>query len=120
MSNTKVVLDFIDDWNRMAWDDVMAALTEDVVYHNIPMQELKGKEAAAGFILGMKPKSVAWEVLNIAENGNKVLTERVDRFVLEGDKSVALPVMGIFEIKNNKICTWRDYFDLNTFVSQMA
>ena len=120
MSNSQIVLDFVDSWNRMDWDSVLAALTDDVIYHNIPMDELKGKEAAAGFILGMKPKAVDWEVLNIAEAGNTVLTERVDRFTLDGDKKVALPVMGTFEIQDGKIKAWRDYFDLNTFVSQMA
>jgi len=28
--------------------------------------------------------------------------------------------MGTFEIRDQKIIAWRDYFDLNTFVSQMA
>ena len=40
MSNTQIVLDFIDAWNRMDWDAVVAAFSEDVVYHNIPMEEL--------------------------------------------------------------------------------
>jgi limonene-1,2-epoxide hydrolase len=31
-----------------------------------------------------------------------------------------VPVMGTFEIENGKIKAWRDYFDLNTFASQMA
>ena len=68
----------------------------------------------------MSPESVDWEILSIAENGNKVLTERVDRFEMPGGKKIDLPVMGTFEINNGKITAWRDYFDLNTFTSQMA
>lgn len=119
-SNSKVVLDFIDAWNRMDWDAVVAALAEDVVYHNIPMEKIEGREAAAAFITGMQPVSVFWEMISIAENGNKVLTERVDNFDLPDGKKISLPVMGTFEIEDGQIKAWRDYFDLATFTSQMA
>ncbi|MDA0761874.1 MAG: limonene-1,2-epoxide hydrolase, partial [Proteobacteria bacterium] len=64
--------------------------------------------------------AVDWVTLNIAANGNVVLTERLDKFKMSGGKDVAVPVMGTFEIRDQKIIAWRDYFDLNTFVSQMA
>ncbi len=121
MSNTQIVLDFIDAWNRMDWDAVIDALSDDVVYDNIPMERLEGKAAAEAFIRnGMELIGVDWELLSIAENGNKVLTERVDKFLLPGDYQLVMPVMGTFEIDNGKISAWRDYFDLTTFTSQMA
>ena len=120
MSNTQIVLDFIDAWNRMDWDAIVGALAEDVVYHNIPMEEINGREAAAAFINGMQPEAIHWEMISIAENGNKVLTERVDNFDLPGGKKISLPVMGTFEIEDGSIKAWRDYFDLATFTSQMA
>jgi limonene-1,2-epoxide hydrolase len=120
MSNTQIVLAFIDAWNRMDWEAVVDALSEDVVYHNIPMEKLEGRAAAAGFITSMQPESVHWEMLSIAENGSKVLTERIDNFVLPGGKKLSIPVMGTFEIESGKIKAWRDYFDLATFTSQMA
>ena len=119
-SNTQVVLDFIDAWNRMDWDMVVGSLAEDVVYHNIPMEKIEGREAAAGFITAMQPTSVHWEMISIAENGNKVLTERVDNFDMPDGKKISLPVMGTFEIADGKIKAWRDYFDLATFTSRMA
>ena len=121
MTNTEVVLNFIDSWNRMDWDAVIDAFTEDVVYHNIPMEVIEGKAAAAEFITtGMDLEAVDWKLLSIAENGDKVLTERVDNFYLVGGKTVSMPVMGTFEIEHGKIKAWRDYFDLATFTSQMA
>jgi limonene-1,2-epoxide hydrolase len=48
-----------------------------------------------------------------------VLTERVDVFVT-GERSIELPVMGTFEIVDGRISSWRDYFDLNQFMSQVA
>ena len=120
MSNSELVMAFINAWNTMDWDAVEALLHEDVVYHNIPMAPLNGRVEAMTMIRGMQPKEVDWEVRNIAENGNVVLTERVDNFVLANDKTLSLPVMGTMEIRDGKICAWRDYFDLASFTSQMA
>jgi len=120
MSNTQIVLDFIDAWNRLDWDAVVAAVAEDVIYHNIPMEKVEGREAAAAVFTGMQAESMNWEVISIAENGNKVLTERVDNIGLPGGKKVSLPVMGTFEIEDGLIKEWRDYFDLATFTSQLA
>ena len=120
MSNTEIVMAFIQAWNDMDWDAVEDAFAEDVFYHNIPMEPVEGKAAAAAFARGMNPQSVDWEVLNIAENGNAVLTERVDNFVLADGKKLSLPVMGTMIIEDGKIKIWRDYFDLAAFTSQMA
>ena len=44
---------------------------------------------------------------NIASDGPVVLTEQVDVFKLP-DKSIELPVMGTFEVRDGKIAAWRD------------
>ncbi len=116
----QIVLDFIAAWNRMDWDAIADALAEDVFYHNIPMEPIEGRAAAKAFLTGMQPVGIDWQVVAIAENGNKVLTERVDNFDLAGGKRLSVPVMGTFEIDNGKIKAWRDYFDLATFTRQMA
>ena len=120
MSNTEIVMSFIEAWNKMDWAAVEDAFAEDVVYHNIPMEPIHGKAAAAAVGPGMAPKSVFWEVLNISASGNVVLTERVDNFVTADDRNLSIPVMGAFEIVDGKIKAWRDYFDLATFTAQMA
>ncbi len=120
MNNTEIVEAFIDGWNRMDWDAIDDLMAPDIFYHNIPMEPLEGRAAASAFIRGMDPVSVHWELLSIAENGNKVLTERVDNFELANGKKLSVPIMGTFEIENGKIQAWRDYFDLATFTSQMA
>ena len=48
-----------------------------------------------------------------------MLTERVDVFVLP-NVTIELPVMGTFEVRDGKIAKWRDYFDLNQYMSQLA
>jgi limonene-1,2-epoxide hydrolase len=58
-------------------------------------------------------------VRNIVADGDVVLTERVDVFVLPNGK-VELPVMGTFEVRDGKIAAWRDYFDMKQFMDQMT
>ena len=117
-TNSEIVMSFIQAWNDMNWDGIEALFTDDVVYHNIPMSKLNGKTEAMTMIRGMQPQSVDWVVLNIAENGNVVMTERVDNFVMGDGKELSLPVMGTMEIADGKISAWRDYFDLASFTSQ--
>jgi limonene-1,2-epoxide hydrolase len=115
----ELVAAFVAAFNERDVDAVMAFFAEDAVYHNMPMQPIEGVVAIRAAIEGfVNPASeIAWEILHSAEVGHAVLTERVDHFVL-GDKKVALPVMGIFEIEDGKITAWRDYFDLATWQRQ--
>ncbi len=34
--------------------------------------------------------------------------------------NVDLPCLGVFEMENGKIRLWRDYFDMNTYISAMS
>ena len=119
-SNSDTVMAFIQAWNDMDWDGIEALFSDDVVYHNIPMAPLNGKAEAMQMIRGMQPQSVDWQVLNIAENGNIVMTERVDNFVMGDGKNLSLPVMGTMEVADGKISAWRDYFDLASFTNQVS
>ena len=122
MSNIGIVEKFIGCWNARDYDGLMAQFTDDVFYHNIPMEPLNGTEQVAGFLQGFigMAESIDWEVHFIAEDvhGN-VLTERTDNFTI-GGKTLSLPVMGTFEFRDGKIAKWRDYFDQKDFETQMA
>ena len=110
---------FIDAFNRMDIDAAVDMLAESVVYHNIPMEPVNGREAARAFLKAMPGLTgIEWEVFNTAENGDTVLNEREDRFFMEGDKKIAVRVMGVFKVHNDEIVEWRDYFDLAEFQAQ--
>ena len=102
-------------------DAIVAFFTADAVYHNIPMAAVQGSDAIRTTLMGfMSPETtVEFKVLQQAVNGNVVLNERVDVFTT-GEKVISLPVMGVFEVADGKIAAWRDYFDLNQFMSQLA
>lgn len=120
MSASDVVNEFISAWNDMDWDKVTAMVTEDCIYHNIPMEPVRGPEGVRAVIDMLEGlTSVNWQTLNIAENGNVVLTERIDDFVM-GGRQLSLPVMGTFEVRDGKISAWRDYFDLTSWVNQVS
>jgi limonene-1,2-epoxide hydrolase len=113
---------FCDDWGKGADADVIIDyFTDDAIYHNMPIDPVVGKEAIkatfAMFTTGVK--SIEFRVLNIVADGNTVLTERVDIFEME-KVTIELPVMGTFELRDGKIAKWRDYFDLNVYMTQLA
>ena len=121
MNNTATIEAFVDAFNARDVDKVMTFFTPDAVYHNMPGPPVSGTDAVRKLIESFvaPAEKVDWENLAVAETGNKVLTERIDRFVIAG-KNVELPVMGTFEFTNGKISAWRDYFDMATWQRQMG
>ncbi|QND63545.1 SnoaL-like domain-containing protein [Mesorhizobium loti] len=58
-------------------------------------------------------KDAYFDMLAIAADGNRVLTERLDRFErADGSEIGAAMVMGIFEVEGDRIVAWRDYYDV--------
>jgi limonene-1,2-epoxide hydrolase len=122
MDPTKIVSDFFAAVPRRDVEELLGFFAEDAVYHNIPIAPVSGHDAIGATLRGfLEPASHAeFEVLAIARVGSKVLTERVDRFTIDG-KAIELPVMGTFEVDDRgKIRAWRDYFDLAQFTKQMG
>ena len=118
----KIVTDFCNAWPRKNVDELLAFFTDDAVYHNIPVEPAKGKEAIRGVINMFLPmaKSLHFKVLKTASAGNVVFNERVDIFDLGNGKTISLPVAGVFEVTGSKISAWRDYFDMETYTKQMS
>src|SRR5262249_53674584 len=117
---TDIVRDFCGAWARLDLDELLAYFDDDAVYHNIPVDPVKGVEAIRAMI-GMFTAAVQrseFRVHNIAADGPVVLTERVDLFELP-NATIELPVMGTFEVRDGRIVAWRDYFDLNQYMQQV-
>jgi limonene-1,2-epoxide hydrolase len=116
----QIVEDFVAAFNAKDVDRIMTFFTADAIYHNMPSGPVQGSEAVRNVIASYvnAAAKVDWEILEIAQVGTTVLTERIDRFVF-GDKDVSLPVMGAFDLRDGKIAAWRDYFDQATWTRQM-
>ena len=120
-TNAEIVREFIEAWGTLDADKLADYFTEDGCYFNIPTQPVKGRDAVREFIRGFTATwtETEWEIVNIAEAGDVVFCERVDRTkTTQGD--VDLPCNGVFEMENGKIKEWRDYFDLGTFMNAMS
>ena len=119
-SPIELVQRFCGLWADRDLDGIMGCFAPDATYHNIPMEPIDGvdliRATNEGFF-GMVER-IEFRVLHIAAAGDAVLTERVDAFITT-DRTIELPVMGTFEVTGGRITAWRDYFDLDQFMSQM-
>lgn len=120
-TETDTVQGLFDAFEAKDAEKIMSFFAEDAIYHNMPGPPAKGAQAIRAVInMFVQPaESIEWEVLNVAQTGTTVLTERIDRFVM-GGKKLELPVMGTFEVNDGKITAWRDYFDMATWTKQMS
>jgi len=118
--SSELVRAFCDAWAEFDLDAIMGYFADDAVYHNVPVEPAVGTDAIRAVIEGFMGGlgEIEFQVRHLVADGDVVLTERVDVFVLPAAR-IELPVMGVFEIKDGKIAAWRDYFDLNQFMSQL-
>ncbi len=121
MSNIETIQSFCQAWSRRDPDELAEFFTEDGVYYNMPFQPVSGKANVKAFIENFLATwtETEWEILNIAEAGDVVFCERLDK-TKTTQGNVDLPCNGVFEMRDNKISVWRDYFDMNTFTSAMG
>jgi limonene-1,2-epoxide hydrolase len=109
----QVVRDFCAAANQRDAAVIRPFFSDDVVYHNIPMDPAVGIEATMAVIdmfVGIC-EGLEFEIHHLAVEGDVVLTERTDTFTISG-KTAPLPVMGVFHVQDGKITAWRDYFDM--------
>jgi len=112
VANDQLVREFIAAWEQRDSDFIIGCLTEDAVYHAMPLEPIVGKEAIAAWVRkfeAIPPGSL--EVHHQVAAANLVMNERTDRILMNGHP-VTLPIVGIFEIHDGRIRAWREYFDL--------
>jgi limonene-1,2-epoxide hydrolase len=112
---------FIAAWPERNAATLASFFSEAAVYQNVPMEPVKGREAIQITLAEFMEMGgqVAVDIAHILADGAIVMTERVDHFIRE-DRTISLPLMGIFEVHNGVITAWRDYFDVNQFASQLS
>ena len=112
-SSEEIVRRFLAAWPGKDVDALMRFFAPDAVYHNVPVKPLRGTEAIRGAFQGFCDfmQSIELELVNVAAKGDVVFTERIDRFRWSGG-TLDLPVCGVFEVRDGKIVSFRDYFDL--------
>jgi limonene-1,2-epoxide hydrolase len=150
MSNVSVVTSFIDAWSRLDLEAIQQLVSDDIFYQNIPFAALEklddlqafgdsvsamlragveglpitpiiGRPEFTKFLDTVKQfESADWQVKSIAGDGDTVFTVRVDTFGFRGGGSIAVNVIGIFEVRDDLIHAWRDFFSLAEFQAQLS
>ena len=99
-------------------DKVVAFLTEDVFYHNLPFEPIIGRTGVKEFLNPFVDTPHGGlediEYLHTLADGQTVMNARNETWRYK-DASVILPVAGVFEIKDGLISRWCDYWDTATF-----
>ncbi|MFI6868938.1 nuclear transport factor 2 family protein [Nocardia sp. NPDC050406] len=109
-----IVTEFCALWAEPKPEQLITYFAEDAVYHNIPMPELRGREAILGYLKTIPQicDGIDFVIHHQLAESNRVMNERTDYIRRNGGRA-ELPVMGYFEIDDTgRIGVWRDYFDL--------
>ncbi|NDK89275.1 limonene-1,2-epoxide hydrolase [Gordonia desulfuricans] len=108
----EIVTGFLDSLARGDVDAAMLDVADNIDYTNVSLPTVRGKRKVAKIFAAMKPARLRFnlEMVNIAEDGTVVLTERIDEISL-GRLHLQFWVCGRFEVRNAQIVVWRDYFD---------
>jgi limonene-1,2-epoxide hydrolase len=121
MTPAETVAAFIKAATQRDYDTALGLLADDVEYQNMPLPAVHGGAAVKETLemLLASAESSEWVVHREVANDHLVMNERTDRFLVNG-KWIELPVAGVFEVQDGRIVLWRDYFDLETIMKQMA
>jgi limonene-1,2-epoxide hydrolase len=110
----ELVTEFCKLWSSPDPEQLAGFFTEDAVYHNIPMEAVQGREAIKQFIAGFLAAfdGIDFTVHRQVSDGALVMNERTDVMRRKDGGEIPLPVMGVFEVRDDHIVAWRDYFDM--------
>lgn len=115
--NIAVVRRLCEQWPWLGREDFAELLAEDCVYIDVPLpaQAVRGPAAAFEKLGRLRTDwDIAFDIVSIAGEGDKVLVERIEHFhnpagLVEDWK---LECIGSFEVRDGKIVSWKDYWNL--------
>lgn len=120
MTASDVVTALIQACERRDLDAACALVTDDIEYDNVPIGKVYGPDGVRSVLSGgvtAAAEQIEWVVLNQVCEGDVVMNERVDRFLVDGTW-VEIPIAAVFRVREGKVCLWRDYFDLESYRRQ--
>ena len=119
-TSAETVRRFEEAWRAADLAAVYALMTDDILYHNMPREPIHGLDAVKRYVDDYVARfgrllSVDWDIKHTAVNGDTVFVERISRLSWENGRRTTCPIVGVFEVRDGKIASWRDYFDKATF-----
>ena len=111
----------LQPWRSNDIAAIAETFNEDGVLHSMMGTPIRGR-ASLRKVLGKHLAHIVrieFEIRNIAVNGDVLILERVDH-VTTPEGLHSLPVVGVIELRNGLIQSWREYFDSAQASSALA
>lgn len=111
--------------SESARETIRKWFTDETRWENVGLRVTNGVDEAIAFHDQYDDEdgleTIEANILNIVEDGNKVLMERTDTMRRRNGSLIAsFPVMSFMEFDGDKIVQWRDYFDTVPWMSPRA
>ena len=117
-----MVREFLAAWAKRDAELLAGYFADRAVWHESWKDPVVGRDA----IRDELAFQISWatdfdlQVRTMATTGDSVMTERSDRFVMNG-VLIVVPVAGVFEFDGTgKFAAWRDYYDWNKLSEQLV
>ena len=119
-ASEQLVRAFLGSWTSRNINSICGYFADDAVYHNVPVAPTKGIDGIRQIFMAFLEafETANLEIVTLAAEPGLVIAERIDHFLMRNGKRIALPVTGVFEVKNGRIARFSDYFDLADFERQ--
>ena len=115
--NDRMVREFLAAWERRDTEHIMSCWSDDGVYHAISIPPIVGRAAFREFVTRFeRVPGGRLEIRRQVASDDVVMNERTDRITFRG-KQLVVPICAVFEIREERIAAWREYFDPALFRS---
>jgi limonene-1,2-epoxide hydrolase len=117
-----LIIEFSKLWAAPDPARLASYFAENAVYQNLPAEAVEGRGAIEKFIAGILAafNGIDFQIHRQVSDGTLVMNERTDVMRRKDGGEIALPMMGVFEVVDGKITSWRDYFDSATITSALS
>jgi limonene-1,2-epoxide hydrolase len=124
MSNIDIIRHFYSLPRNTAADrgELLAMLADDIHYVGIGKESAQGRAAIERLFRkyeGSGQADIKFTINHIAENGDTVMVDMVDTFLIQG-KSIDIVFSNVFKVRDGKIVYWQEHYDRSRLEAAFA
>ena len=121
-ANKRIVASMWECLYRKDFDGVAAHIAEDGLYEDVPAPD-PGARGPANVVkrlrMGLDPVvRFEHDIHRVVAEGENVVIEHTETWHFETSEKLTNHFVTIHTVQDGKITLWRDYWDLNTLMSQ--